>query len=164
LTLACYWSSANSPILETYPRMKMMQLIERSAYQNCISRKYAITIADWLIFHLYRSQKTWDRYQQNYKHLLELVPGLKPLIASSKDLKKASELRKIVWKVSTCTYMHPSVLSDLDFRWNLLFQALALMTQRIWKYRFVTMWLQIQQSKPWFPLSMMAVVDAHIWV
>jgi hypothetical protein len=30
--LAHYWSSVNSPILETYLRMKMMQLIERSAY------------------------------------------------------------------------------------------------------------------------------------
>ncbi|KAG2115642.1 hypothetical protein BD769DRAFT_1391142 [Suillus cothurnatus] len=67
---------------------------------------------------LKQSQKTHDRYQQNYKHLLELEPGLKPLIASSKDLKKASELRKIVQK----------------------------------------------QSKSWFPLSMMAVVDTHIWV
>ncbi|KAG1789599.1 uncharacterized protein HD556DRAFT_1446826 [Suillus plorans] len=47
------------------------------------------------------SQKTWDRYQQNYKRLLELAPGLKPLIAGSKDPKTASELRKIVQKMES---------------------------------------------------------------
>ncbi|KAG1801765.1 hypothetical protein EV424DRAFT_1545397 [Suillus variegatus] len=42
------------------------------------------------------SQKTQDRYQKNYKRLLELAPALKPLISGSKDPKKASELRKII--------------------------------------------------------------------
>ncbi|KAG1725157.1 uncharacterized protein EDB91DRAFT_1087218 [Suillus paluster] len=47
------------------------------------------------------SQKTRDRYQQNYKCLLELAPGLKPLIAGSKDPKKASELRRIIRKMES---------------------------------------------------------------
>ncbi|KAG1789935.1 uncharacterized protein HD556DRAFT_1446512 [Suillus plorans] len=47
------------------------------------------------------SQKTWDRYRQNYKRLLELAPGLKPLIAGSKDPKKASQLRKIIRKMES---------------------------------------------------------------
>ncbi|KAG1759755.1 hypothetical protein EDD22DRAFT_955587 [Suillus occidentalis] len=46
------------------------------------------------------SQKTRDRFQRNYKHLLELAPGLKTLV-SSKDPKKASELRKIIRKMES---------------------------------------------------------------
>jgi hypothetical protein len=51
-----------------------------------------------------RSQKAWDRYQQNFKHLLELAPGLKHLIGLS-DSKKTAELKKIIGKVSICAFL-----------------------------------------------------------
>jgi hypothetical protein len=59
---------------------------------------------DELIFPSYRSQKAWDRYQQNFKHLLELAPGLKHLIGLS-DSKKTAELKKIIGKVSVCAFL-----------------------------------------------------------
>jgi hypothetical protein len=83
-----------------------------------------------LIFPSYRSQKARDRYQQNFKHLLELAPGLKHLIGSS-DSKKTAELKKIVGKVSICAYMHVFMLSDVDPRWSLLYQEHALMIRRV---------------------------------
>jgi len=47
-----------------------------------------------------RTQKARDRYQQNFKHLLELAPGLKHLIGSS-DSKKTAELKKIIGKMES---------------------------------------------------------------
>ncbi|KAJ8588357.1 hypothetical protein M405DRAFT_934148 [Rhizopogon salebrosus TDB-379] len=46
------------------------------------------------------SQKARDRYQQNFKRLFELAPGLKHLIGSS-DCKKTAELDKIIGKMES---------------------------------------------------------------
>jgi hypothetical protein len=70
------------------------------------------------------------RYQQNFKHLLELAPGLKHLIGSS-DCKKTAELNKIIGKVSICAYMRAFMLSDTDPRWSLLYQEHALTIRRV---------------------------------
>ncbi|KAJ8592886.1 hypothetical protein M405DRAFT_931231 [Rhizopogon salebrosus TDB-379] len=44
------------------------------------------------------SQKARDKYQQNFKRLLELLPDLKHLIGSS-DCKKTVELDKVIGKM-----------------------------------------------------------------